>query len=387
MVEFFKAKIWTGAYWLLTLCIILVLVVLTYMLLHNYYKGSDHKKLDNVQLLNIDNILTTFTDPDTVQLKSKDPAVVNKAVLEKRKQRDQVLLNFLKNEYDGQVQVSYLKRMDSLLISLNNKDAKTYLNGKDIIVNNFFWFVGPRTYAEVLFWALIGVLVSLIYYVSNANRLALKVDGDDDTVTGPFDTAELPGQVSKMFYAPVCALVLALGYDLLGDSNTKMTDISIGKGLLLFSFICGFFSGRVMKFLDKLKDLVLPLGSTKDTAPPATDNNATKEKVANITAELQLAPELASTSEGADIVDGGFNAATVTLKPETGDVITLVKPADDQSAGFTAAKVPFGKYNLQATLASKNGDTIINLAGNKDIEVNDANKTFQLELDKTAGAG
>jgi hypothetical protein len=221
--------------------------------------------------------------------------------------------------------------------------------------------------------------------VSIANRQSLKVAGDADT--GPFDPAEISGQVSKMFYAPVSALVLVLGYNLLTADNNKMTDISIGKGLLLFSFIAGFFSGRVMKFIDRLKDLVLPLSATGNAAATTDNSNAANEKVADITTELQLAPELALTPEGADIVDGGFNSATVTLKPETGDVITLVKPADDQSAGFTAAKVPFGKYILQASLASKIGDTIINLAANKDIEVNDANKTFQLELDKTTGAG
>ncbi|MDR6943347.1 hypothetical protein [Mucilaginibacter pocheonensis] len=390
MLSFIKAKMWTGAGWLLTLCVTLVLVVAIYMLLHVCYGGSDHKKLDNVQLLNIDNVLAAYPEPDSVQLKLNDPAA-KKALLAQRKERDLALFNLLKNEYNGQIQERYLKQMDSLLVNLNNKDAKTYLNGKEIIVNSFFWFVGSGTYAEVLFWSLIGVLVSLIYYVSNANGVKITQSGDADAATadtaqtGPFNKAEIPGQVSKLFYAPVCALVLVLGYDLLGDSSSKMTDISIGKGLLLFSFISGFFSGRVMKFLDKLKDLVLPIGAS-DSTTPTTNEPSDNTNMVDVTVELQLASDLSSTPDGANIIDGGFNSAVVTLKPETGDEIILDKPADDQSDSFTT-KAPAGKYTLYASMASKNGDTIVNLAASKNIEVSDSNKIFQLELDKTTGAG
>lgn len=382
MLSFFKAKTWSGAGWLLTLCMLLVFIAMIYTGLHLCYKGTDHKKLDNTQLLNIDNVLAVYPDPDSAQLASKDVAV-KKTVFAKREERDHALFNFLRNEYDGRIDEPRLKLLDGLLINLNNKDTKAYLTDKEIFVNDFFWFVGTGTYAEVLFWALIGVLVSLIYYVSIANRQALKVAGDADT--GPFDPAEISGQVSKMFYAPVCALVLVLGYNLLSGSNSKMTDISIGKGLLLFSFISGFFSGRVMKFIDGLKDLVLPLSGTDNTT---TDNsNKTDGKAADITIDLHLAQGMLSAPEAADIIDGGFNAAIVTLKPEIGDMITLDKPADDQSSEFMATQVPLGKYTLHATMAFKNGTGIINLEASKDIEVSDANKVFQLDLDKAVEAG
>ncbi|MBB6109501.1 hypothetical protein SAMN05421821_10487 [Mucilaginibacter lappiensis] len=388
MLSLFKAKTWSGAGWLLTLCVLLVFIAMIYTALHLCYKGTDHKKLDNMQLLNIDNVIAVYPDPDSAQLASKDPAV-KKVVLAKREERDHALFNFLRNEYDGRIDEYRLKRMDGLLINLNNKDTKAYLTDTEIIVNDFFWFVGTGTYAEVLFWALIGVLVSLIYYVSIANGQSLKVAGDADT--GPFDPAEISGQVSKMFYAPVCALILVLGYNLLAGSNTKMTDISVGKGLLLFSFISGFFSGRVMKFIDRLKDLVLPLGSTDSTttddSATTNDIDKTDEKTANITISLQLAQAMLSTPEAADIIDEGFNTAVVTLKPLTGDIITLGKPADDQSSEFTATQVPWGKYTLHAAMAFKNNDTIINLEADKDIEISDADKTFQLDLDKAAEAG
>jgi hypothetical protein len=380
MLSFFKAKTWSGAAWLLTLCMLLIFVVMVYTALHLCIKGTDHKKLDSTQLLNIDNVLAAY--PDSGQSLSKDPAVIKAAALQREK-RDQALFSFLKNEYDGRIDEPRLKLLDSLLINLSNKDTKAYLTDKDIFVNDFFWFVGTGTYAEVLFWALIGVLVSLTYYVSIANRQALKVAGDADT--GPFDPAEISGQVSKMFYAPVCALVLVLGYNLLGGGNTKMTDITIGKGLLLFSFIAGFFSGRVMKFIDGLKDLVLPLSATNNSG--TADNNTIVAKTADITIDLHLAQALLSAPEAADIIERGFNSAIVTLKPETGDTIILDKPSDDQSSEFTATQIPIGKYTLHATMAFKDNTTIINLEADKNIEVSDTDKVFQLDLDKAAEAG
>ncbi|WP_183564870.1 hypothetical protein [Mucilaginibacter sp. SP1R1] len=394
MFAFFKAKIWSGAGWLLTLCVILVIVGVSYLWAHSCYKGTDHKKLDSNQLLNIDNVLAVYPDPDSVfNPLLKDKVKLKVAIVKTRGERDKALFNFLTSEFGCQIDECCLKEMDGLLVDLNNKDVKTYLNTKEVIVKDFFWFVGPGSYVEVLYWSLIGVLVSLIYYVSLANRQQLKQIGDDDTGildtagVGAFDSSEISGQVSKLFYAPVCALVLVLGYDMLSSSGNKMTDISMGKGLILFSFISGFFSGRVIKFIDQLKELVLPLGS-KDkptTGTPTADNPPADQKNADITVELQLAAAL--SAQGADVIDGGFNSAIVTLKPQTGDAITLTKPVDDQGAIFNAAKVPFGKYNLQATMASKSGDTIINLAASKDIEVNDANKSFELELDKTSDAG
>jgi hypothetical protein len=163
-----------------------------------------------------------------------------------------------------------------------------------------------------------------------------------------------------------------------------MTDISIGKGLLLFSFICGFFSGRVMKFIDRLKDLVLPVSSTDSTSTaPATATNA-----ADIVVSLQITQALSQSPEGAGIIEGGFNTATVTLQPAAGgDAITLQTPAEDQGAGFTTKQVPFGKYTLKAAMAYNNAGTIINLSASQDIEVNVTNKSFDLQLDKTAVNG
>ena len=424
MISFIKAKIRSGAGWLLARCVILSVVILSYFWLHVHYTGTDHKKLDTQQLSTIDNILSENPDPVTVALK---PDTSYKAINAQRAQRDKRLAAFLQNEFDNQMDLTRWAQLDTVLTGLNNKDAKLYLTNQEIIVKDFFWFTGRSTYLEVLLWALIGVLVSLIYYVSLANGQAAKTTDEEDGDIGPFDSSEISGQVAKMFYAPICALVLVLGYSLLNSDN-KMTDISMGKGLLLFSFICGFFSGRVMKFIDRLKDLVLPVSSssstgatgstngtdgadsgtgasgTNGTATEATgttsDNNIAETantgntvtaETANgtgVTVSLQLAPEVAQSADGPDIVEGGFNTAVVTLQPAAGgSPITLAVPSEDQGANFTAKQVPSGKYTLQASMAYKNTTTVINLSASEAVEVSGASNSFELQLDKTAVSG
>jgi hypothetical protein len=98
---------------------------------------------------------------------------------------------------------------------------------------------------------------------------------------------------------------------------------------------------------------------------------------------------LAQSPEGPDIIENGFNAAEVSLIPDSGgDPITFVNPADDQSDVFTATQVLNGKYTLKATLTYKKDDTtIINMAGQQKVEISKSGNTFTLLLDKTEDSG
>jgi hypothetical protein len=388
MIKFIKAQIWSGAGWLLALCVILTSVVVIYLVLHARYPGTDHKQLDTMQLANIDNLLSAYPDTIAPKVKNDTSGKSHAFTSSQREKRDKLIFAFLKNQYDCSLDTLCLKPLDQVLLGLNVKDAKLYLTSKEIIVIDFFWFTGSRTYLEVLFWALVGVLVSLLYYVSIADGLSLKTAGDPDS--GSFDPSEISGQVAKMFYAPVCALVLVLGYNLLSADN-KMTDISIGKGLLLFSFICGFFSGRVMKFIDQLKNIVLPISSNgaagnvdgAGKTAPITPANAS-----DISVKLQLAPAVAQSPAGAGIAEGGFNTATVTLQPAAGgNSITLQAPTADQGDTFTTKQLPYGKFTLTAMMNYNNAGTVINLSASQDIEVSATTNSFDVPLDKTAATG
>lgn len=328
----------------MALCVILVSVTIIYFSLHLHYQGTDHKKLDPTQLTNLDNVFAAYPD---ASLATGQSDTSQKTTLQREK-RNQLIFVFLKNEYNNQIDSTGLKQLDQLLVGFNNKDAKSYLASHDIIVSDFFWFVGPRTYLEVLMWALVGVLTSLIYYVSLANGQALKDAGDADT--GPFDVSEIAVQVSKMFYAPVCALVLVLGYNLLNTDN-KMTDISMGKGLLLFSFICGFFSGRVIKFIDRLKDLVLPVSDgsagTAATATTASSGGDTADgsgddKTSNSTDSSNTTGDTLTTDTLTTKTDSTNTDSAALIPAETTGTSTAVAVVaqPDTTTATETAQVP-----------------------------------------------
>jgi len=135
-----------------------------------------------------------------------------------------------------------------------------------------------------------------------------------------------------------------------------------------------------MKLLDKIKDLILPL-TRVDKASVVSET-----KKARIWVQLSLSPSMAGTPQGADITELGFNEAVVTLTPLAGgEAITLSLPTEDQHDTFMGDQIIFGKYKLGASYAYKEvtGNSIINLAGEKEIEIKENNASFSMVLEKT----
>ncbi|HRI20678.1 MAG TPA: hypothetical protein PLA68_06975, partial [Panacibacter sp.] len=142
--------------------------------------------------------------------------------------------------------------------------------------------------------------------------------------------------------------------------------------------------GRVMKFLDKLKDLLLPLSSSDDNAPPAENKSNT------LTANLAITDTVAAALRAEGVTVPPLGAADVQLTSEDGaTTIALNKPADD-TAVFSADKIPFGKYDLSAILtatktdAATNTTSEIKLIAKKNIEINGSKQEYSLELEKEA---
>lgn len=370
---FLQAKTWSGREWLLMLCFLLGVTVLVYVFTHSIWKGNQYVQLDKKQL----QLVYKYLAYDS-SLQAKD-STVNDPNLK----RNLFLDHFLRTELHQKINGRQLGETMSLLAQMKNQDITDYLTDKKFLVSSPFWLTGNKTYLEAFFWSLMGVLVSLVYYVSIANAKSLNTAGTEDT--GSFDPAEISGQVAKMFYAPACTIVLVLGYQYLTDTNDNMIDISVNNGLIVFAFISGFFSGRVMRFLDRLKELILPFGT-------ASQNTVTHAETgrADITVTLDLAEAVEKSNEGAFIAEAGFNAATVTLKPLNGkETIALVNPADDQSDDFMGKAVPFGKYILSAQLAYKKEDdgSIINLSAEEEITINQSSITKAMLLQRMTEEG
>lgn len=370
---FLQAKTWSGREWLLTLCLLLGITVLVYVFTHIAWKGNQYVQLDKKQLQMVYKYLAYDS---SMQVNDSSKTNINQ-------KRNAFIDHFLRTELHQKINQKDLGETMALLTQMKNRDITDYLTDKKFLVRSPFWLTGNKTYLEAFFWSLMGVLVSLVYYVSIANAKSLNTAGTEDS--GSFDPAEISGQVAKMFYSPACTIVLVLGYQYIADTNDNMIDISVNNGLIVFAFISGFFSGRVMRFLDRLKELILPFGT-------ATQNTVTHAETgkADITVTLDLAESVEKSAYGAAIAEAGFNAATVTLKPVNGNgLISLENPKDDQADDFMGKAVPFGKYILTAQLAYKKeeDDSIINLLSEEEVTINQTafNTTILLKMTTEEG--
>jgi hypothetical protein len=374
MLRFVKSIARGGNRWQFALCLLLSLIVGIYALLHGIWyekRGKEYVQLSKEQLDIIHSNLALF--PDSLGGKGAGLTTI-------RSERDALIIRYLQTEYHNKLEEGYLADLRFLMARQNSRDLYQFLSKARILVKGPFWLTGNMIFVEAWFWSLFGVLVSLIYYVSLANAKGSTITGNDDL--GAFDPREVPGQIAKMFYAPACTIVLLLGYHFISASD-NMVDVSVNKGALVFAFIAGFYSGRVMKFLDRLKELLLPAGASEQRKAPAIAPNA------DVEVNLSLEPVLSKTPEGIDIAEAGYNAAEVMLIPEKGgEPIALVNPVDDQGDSFHAQTIPSGKYTLLARMAHKMDDErIVNLEARTEVELQSGANAFSLELALDEAAG
>lgn len=124
-------------------------------------------------------------------------------------------------------------------------------------VKSHFWLQGPLTMVEIIFWSLFGLIASVLYRVSEAISKR------------EFDIRKTPIHIAKIIYAPLSAIVIIFSINALTTSNGNPFE-EIDYGLIVFSFILGFFSGRTVDLLKRLKDIILPLGGSEDQSAQST---------------------------------------------------------------------------------------------------------------------
>ncbi len=110
---------------------------------------------------------------------------------------------------------------------------------------HYLWTTGAMKWIEIGFWALFGVLVGLMYYVSRRLQQGL------------FDLEEVSTMAAEALAAPVVACVVFFLF-----SKTGITEVSLsGESmfvLLGFAFILGYAIRRTIGLLDNLKRRILP---------------------------------------------------------------------------------------------------------------------------------
>lgn len=250
--------------------------------------------------------------------------------------------DYLCNTFEGKIDKCQFDHIKKFLCESNPQVASPYLASTRFKVQSYFWLIGPSVYWEVVFWSLFGVLCNLLFILGAVGSNATTDLANPRTL---FDSSEVLGQVARLFYAPLCTLILILGYNFFKNSN--VVDIDSSKGLLVFAFIGGYYSSRVISLMDRLKDLLLPNTGSASLPTPASP---TLPVIAHLKIQLALAatvaPAIAALAAG--IV---LNESVVSLQlAGSTTVLNGMHNAGDPDGQFTFTSVTPGVYIIQAKL-------------------------------------
>jgi len=265
--------------WFRNVISLLVVLIALYLILHQIHQGKEYYKLTANEISDINLILNseaaessrdTFSDKKPGQADSVEPR--EKAVTKAKAKETPVVTpakvekvsagpnraDTLKNLVFGYIYSRYnpASREDSIstvkyFARFSTKTFGSIISQYPFKFKSYFWLTDWWAYLEVLFWSLFGLICSLLFNVSEA------------VSRKQFDQDQEPVHLAKLFYTPFIALIIYLGIDLL----TLNKDISIsmyGNGLIVFSFILGFFTRRAIDLLDRLKEIIIP-GKERET--------------------------------------------------------------------------------------------------------------------------
>lgn len=253
------------------------------------------------------------------------------------------------------------------ITGLSKNSTITHLSSVKISIKSYFWLNGPLTLLEIFFWSIFGVLTSLLYFITEAIR------NKDPKIH--FEPDQIPSHVAKLFYAPVVTMVIIFCYDYAtGDSGT---DLSVSKAILVVSFLLGFYSGRAMELLNRVKEVLLPYAS--DKGPKPADVNRDEPAGKKITINLELAnSEMPPETDYESVLNQLGTAVVKLIDKSNASEILLTKTGEDQEGLFVAENVVGNNYKLQASFVTTDNLSFVYEA---DIDLS-TEDTFEIALKK-----
>jgi hypothetical protein len=320
--------------WFRDLVCLITVLAMVYVGLHvrlsNESYNYEYNKLsqDQMQLVN-----RIYLDGQTTDTSKKVKAAAMQASATR-------IMAYMDNIFDGEIERAQTRQVAAFLSSSNAQEATAYLNGTRFKVHSYFWLVGPAVYWEVVFCALFGVICNLLFVLGAVGSNSTTDLANPET---QFDSSEILGQVAKIIYAPICTLALVLGYNFIKGQN--IVDIDSSKGLLVFGFIGGYYSSRVISLMDRLKDVILPNSGTAALAPAGAPAMIQQVKI-SLALDPSVPPNVAAVATGP-----ALNSATVQITMAgTTSTIKGTHVAGDPDGMFTLLSVMTGTYTLTATL-------------------------------------
>lgn len=384
--------------WFGTVAIGLIILITGYIILHffNIANGYEYAKLDEKQIQQINKIyfndsvnINKIKEPgkkasDSVyKVKQSIPSNLfaredsienNKDSVSKRNdfcncdslKKYERALEYLNSEF--QIDPQQIVKFREYLKYANPLEATSFLFNLKLRVESYFWLKGPSTYFEIIFWTLFGVLCNILFSLGMVTRKRTHNPSDPSTY---FDSSEIPSQVAKLFYAPLCTLIIVLGYNYF--TSQSLADISSSKGVIVFAFVGGFYSERLIAFLDRLKDVLLPNSGKADI--PETKQAALKNAL------IQLKPTpVVDAPDPFAIAD--LSTAIVTLTYlQTCETIIAKNIDTSQPSLFIADYIKTGLYKVEAIINAKDahGNDLV-LKGTQNFEMKTIDLLVSVQL-------
>jgi len=387
-----KAKTFKMPFWTWFICLLTLFAALIWIYAACHYNAAMRKKradfeysvLDKSQLAHLykiyfddrdsvvaiaarRSIATDSTDTTITARESTTTLSDNNSGKSDTIIHHQVLL-YLQSEFDNKIDPVQLQEIRRYLYSCPPREAISYLSDKRIKIRSYFWLVGPQVYYEIMFWTLFGVISSLIFRMGNIYRNATSDPTKPSTM---YDPTDVPAHIAKIFYAPICTLIIILGYNFFQQDT--MIDVESSKGVIVFSFLAGFYSQRLMAFMDRIKDVILPNSSNSDLP----DVNYAITKTLDI--QLRVADDQVRDLFAQNNVS--LSGACITLQSiATGEEFTAEKATPDPVTSFKAVNLKPGIYTLKAVWQNQIAGKDYRLLASRSITLYYPYETIEVEL-------
>ncbi len=260
--------------WFLATISVLTVLVAVYMVLHMRIPGAEVIKLSKQEITDMNMILFGNNKPsqpagDELGKADGDSAAAGGVAQGSSAPTDSVrresMYNYIysvRPPYNPKDSASFRRQFKSY----SPEQFAAVMPNYPIRVKSYFWLTegrreGAQTiegsiYLEIVFWTLFGLIANLLYRVSESVR------------TDAFRPEEIGVHVAKFFYAPLCSLVVFFSFNML-VSQGDISVVEFSHATIVLAFILGFFSGRTVELLERIKDLLLPLNRRQEEAAAA----------------------------------------------------------------------------------------------------------------------
>ena len=300
---------WFGITALLT-----VLIIIAYVVLHCIWSGTEAVYLTKEQLTAANTILaqdTSDTAEDSVRAQF------------------QMYMHRILDNHDGE-STDIVESIDDQLKPLelySTRQLPAILPTYPFYITSPFWLLGGWVFFELIFWSLFGVAANVIYRASEA------------MCEGTFDEQKIPIHLAKLIYAPLSTIVIFLSIEVFSQNGSITLD-DLTSSTIVLAFMLGFFSGRTVELLRRLKNVILPLGAGEEEHA-ARRQKGLVNQFGTILGNLQFGTNASSVPN--------FDYSKIDIRLYSATDIYFQRSATAAVDGkFSFPEVPVGQYELRA---------------------------------------